>query len=544
MQREPLNTPPLVRRAAPFGRNGDAAEWNKYCGFLDMSVEEFMEVQRLCLREQLALLSGTPIAAALLPEGLEGELDEFRARVPLTTFEDYTELLDRDNPDLLGEQQLIWTQTTGAQASFKWVPYTTSSLERVLDNLMAAFLLASTNRRGEVRIRPGDRILFNTPERPYVSGLATFGMRDRFGFTGVLSPEQSEHMEFKERIRAGFREALNQRVDVLVSMTSVLAKMGDGFAHHSRASSFSLRGIRPRGLWRLAFARLKSLLLRRPVLPKDLWPMRAIIGWGVDSGIFREEIRRYWGRDPFEIYACTEGGLMAMQTWNRGGMVFSPYADLYEFIPSAEAARARSEPGYVPATVFLDGVVPGEVYELVLTNFNGMPLLRYRVGHEVDFIPATQMEEGIALPQFRFLGRADDRLDIAGFTRIDEQTVWRALEQAKVTGQEWVIAKEVVSGESAPSIHLYLEQPGADSEDIRARVHAALRDVDPFYRDLGDMLSIDPLRVSLLAQGTFDRFYDQRRRDGYGLDRRSPRKLNPEPEDIADLVALGRPADR
>jgi hypothetical protein len=300
--------------------------------------------------------------------------------------------------------------------------------------------------------------------------------------------------------------------------------------------------MRLRGMARLIIAKAKSLLLRRPVLPRDLWPVRALIGWGVDSAVFRDEVRQHWGRDPFEIYACTEGGLMAMQTWNQGGMVFSPYANLYEFIPAEEAARARRDPHFVPSTVFLDGVIPGEAYEMVLTNFNGMPLVRYQVGHEMEFLPPSEQEQKVRLPQFRFLGRADDRLDIAGFTRIDEQTVLRVLEAAKVQGQEWVMAKETTAGERFPRVHLYLEQPGAEEDELTRRVHEALREVDPFYRDLGDMLGIDPLRVSLLERGTFDRFYDQRQREGYGLDQRSPRKMNPAPEDLALLIALGRPS--
>ena len=139
----------------------------------------------------------------------------------------------------------MWAHTTGAQADFKWVPYTQRGLERTLDSLMSAFILASAERHGDVNVRPGDTVLYNTPERPYVSGFVTFGMRERFGFKGVLPPEVSEHMDFRDRIRLGFRQALGKQVDVIVSMTSVLNKVGQGFSDQSRSTGFNRSMLTP-----------------------------------------------------------------------------------------------------------------------------------------------------------------------------------------------------------------------------------------------------------------------------------------------------------
>ena len=285
-----------VRPVTGFGDAGLAAEWEKYCGHVDFTVREFLDVQARLLQEQIHLLADTPVGRKMFKGRVPKNVAEFRDFVPLTTYGDYVPFLGTQDDAALGGGHHIWAHTTGAQAGYKYVPYTVRGIERLLDGLMSAFILASADNRGEVNVRPGDTVLYNTPERPYVSGLATFGMPERFGFLPVLSPEISEHLDFKERIRAGFREALGKRVDVIISMTSVLNKVGQGFSDQSRSTGFNRSMLRPTAFVRVMRAMFKRKVLRQTVLPKDLWPTKAIIGWGIDTHFFREQVERYWGR--------------------------------------------------------------------------------------------------------------------------------------------------------------------------------------------------------------------------------------------------------
>ena len=380
-------------------------------------------------------------------------------------------------------------------------------------------------------------LFYNTPARPYVSGIVTFGMTERFGFNTVLSPDVSEKLEFKEKIRASFRAALGKQVDVIISMTSVLNKVGQEFATQSGSGGVSRSMLRPRALARLLRALIKRKLFRMQVLPKDLWPTKAILGWGIDTQFFRGQVERYWGRRPFEIYACTEGGLMASETWERRGMVFNPYADFFEFIPIEESIHSREDERFVPRTLLLDQVEPGKTYEVVLTNFYGMGFLRYRVGHFLRFLPAEEQSSTFAIPQFAFEGRSDDRIDLAGFTRLDAKTVWEALAQSGYAFHEWTIRKEFEG--SSPVLHLYLQLDDANvsTEEVATNLDNAIKAIDPFYGDLESMLDIHPLHVTLLTPGTFERFYDQRMAVGYELELRTPPKMNAIDEDIADLLS-------
>ena len=521
-----------------FGKAGLHAEWQKYCGFLDFTLPEFMEVQERLLQEQLDLIASSALGRKILKGRSPATLEEFRSFAPLTTYGDYVAYLGAKSSEGLAPGPYLWAHTTGAQADFKEVPYSPRGLERTLDNLMGAFILAAASDRGDINVRPGDTILYNTPERPYASGLVTFGMRERFGFKGVLEPEDSEHMDFRERIRLGFREALGRRVDIIVSMTSVLTKVGQGFQEQTGSTGFSRRLLRPRALLAVGKAIVKRAIMRRPIQPKDLWPVKAIIGWGIDSGFFSDQVERYWGRPPFEIYACTEGGVMGMQTWQHRGLVFSPYANLIEFIPAEESLRSREDNRFVPRTLLLSEVEPGKTYEVVITNFYGMAFLRYRVGHYVEFLPQDEQEPGCALPQFRFIGRADDRIDLAGFTRLDAKTMWEAVTKTSLREQEWAARKEFEG--DLPVLHLYTEGKGDSTErEVCKEVHDAIRSVDPFYADLEVMLGIEPLRVTLLPKGSWDRFYDARRDAGYDVTQRVPPRMNATDEDVALLIHVG-----
>ena len=70
--------------------------------------------------------------------------------------------------------------------------------------------------------------------------------------------------------------------------------------------------------------------------------------------------------------------------------------------------------------------------------------------------------------------------------------------------------------------------------------HLALRSEDDFYRDLEDMLGIRPLEVTLLPSGTWDRYFDNRLRQGLELHDLVPPRMNSSESDVSELVNLAR----
>ncbi|MDA1279822.1 MAG: GH3 auxin-responsive promoter family protein [Chloroflexi bacterium] len=514
--------------------------WERFTGFRNLSVDQFCEIQEQLLVEQIKTIGASKLGMRLLRMTKPGSAQEFRETIPLSTYADYTKYLDPSAREDLPAFEYMWAHTTGAQARYKYVPYTRRAYTRMLDNLMGAFLLSTAREPGDVRIGPGSSIMYNVPPRPYLSGFVAFGMERRFGLNGILEPAVAEHMEFKTKVRTNFEMAMERKVDLIISLTSVLVSAGEQFddALSRGKSQRKSPGSRARLSWRaklkLARAALKAGIRGRKPRAGDMWAAKGIIGWGVDTPIFRDRVQEHWGMAPHEIYACTEGGVMGVQSKNANGMVFNPYMNFMEFLPASEAAKLEMNPHYSAQTHLLNEVVPGELYEVVISSFYGMPFVRYRLGHQIRFLPQSGFEK---LPEFEFLGRADDRLDIAGFTRIDEKTMWQAVRDTGLPIGSWTARIEHRDGK--PILHVYAEANSAIIQaDAEEKLHRALRAEDDFYRDLEDMLGIRPLEITLLPAGTWDKYYDVRLQKGLELHYLVPPRMNSSEVDVSELVSL------
>ena len=507
-------------------------------GFFSLSIEQFMEIQQALLLSQLQRVARCPLGRRLIGKNIPSSVDEFRNLVPLTTYDDYLPDLEFGDEDILPEKPYVWVHTSDASAFFKRIPYTYTFYTKQLDILMAVFITACSIDRRRSSLAQGDRVLFNVAPRPYLSGVLASGASERFNLRPIVPPDLHDDMDFKEKVARGFELSLQSGVDILVAMTSVLVKMGNGSSKNSKKNGFLKYIWYPSVQYRLARAFLRSRLEKRNILPKDLWSAKALIGWGIDTNIYREHLYKYWGMYPFEFHACTEAGIMAMQSWNKKDMTFIPDSNFFEFIPEAEWLESKRDKYYQPRSVLLSEVKPGERYELVITSFYGMPFVRYRLGHLVKITALHDEEAQVYLPQMVFEARADDLIDIAGFTRISEKTVAQAIANAGLNYEEWTIRKEVNQGK--PTLRLYIELDGrCKPVEIAAIVHHELKNIDRFYSALDSMMDIYPLEVTLLPPGTFANYYDRKMEAGAELSQRKPPRINAPEDVISELLRLG-----
>ena len=134
-----------------------------------------------------------------------------------------------------------------------------------------------------------------------------------------------------------------------------------------------------------------------------------------------------------------------------------------------------------------------------------------------------------------FESRADDLIDIAGFTRVCEKSISQALANIGIEYEDWLARKEVWEG--TPVLHIYLElSPRSARVDLLAPIHHELTRVDPGYRDLTNMMGIYPLRVTVLDNGSFQRYAVSRRNSGFELAQQKPRRMNAPEDDILELL--------
>src|SRR5665811_1612640 len=87
--------------------------WKKYCGFLDISIEQFMAIQEALLLNQFTNLANCHLSQKIIGKKMPCSVEEFRNKVPLTTYDDYLPELNAGNEKALPEFPQYWAQTSG-----------------------------------------------------------------------------------------------------------------------------------------------------------------------------------------------------------------------------------------------------------------------------------------------------------------------------------------------------------------------------------------------------------------------------------------------
>jgi hypothetical protein len=518
----------------------DEELWQMCCGFLNLSLEQFMTIQKRLLLEQLELLSHCALGKKLMNGARPRTVEEFREQMPLTSYSDYCPELLQKREDVLPAKPALWVRTSGKSGEYscKWSPITVAFSSEMSKIMYGIGILASCKGNGIPPIPERPKIVYAVAPRPYTSGAMASMIEEQTPVDYMPSPGQAENLEFEERIKLGFKQALSQGLDYFFGLSLVLVAVGNQFKQLSSKVNILPLLSQPKVLFRLAKGLVRSKLARRPMLPKDLWSVKGIISGGLDSAVYKERIKELWGRYPLDIYASTEGGVIATQTWDYDGMTFIPNLNFLEFIPEDEHLRWRLDPSYKPKTVLLDEVKAGANYEVVITNFHGGALARYRPGDMVRITSLRNEKLGIDIPQMAFERRADDLLDF-GITRLTERVIWQAIENTSIPYEDWVARKEVTD---SMRLHLYIELKDgvANEAEVRAAVEEQLKHLDSSFvatqSDVGSYLSFG-VDVTLLPKGAFSSYISWRRAEGSELAHLKPPHVNPSDKVLSLLLA-------
>jgi phenylacetate-coenzyme A ligase PaaK-like adenylate-forming protein len=187
-------------------------------------------------------------------------------------------------------------------------------------------------------------------------------------------------------------------------------------------------------------------------------------------------------------------------------------------------------------------VKAGENYELVITNFHGGAMVRYRVGDMIKITALRNEKLNIDIPQMAFERRADDLIDL-GFMRLTERVIWQAIENTKIPYRGWTAHKEI--GET-PKLRLYLELDDnyiATKKDVATAVYEQIKRLDDglyIYKDLASLerlIGFKPIEVTLLPTGVFANYKGQRQAEGANLVHLKPPHINPSDKVLSLLGA-------
>jgi len=513
--------------------------WQKHCGYLKLSRKEFREIQERLMLEQLKLLRASTVGIKMMGGNVPSNVTEFRQIVPLTKYSDYSDFLITKNEEGLPIQPYIWVRTSARNSSQpKWVPYTKAMYDHLSDPVIGAMLMSSCSQPGVVKLERNDKFLMATAPPPYASGYISRSTRDNLEVVFLPDLDEGEKMTYGERVATGFRLALREGLDYFMGISIVLARMGEQFEQQNATTKPSKELWNPIILWRLIKALAISKFRNRPILPKDIWKLKGIMSGGTDTEIYKDKIEYYWGKKPLEGFACTEAGNLAMQSWNYKGMTFFPDSVFLEFIPLEEHNRHKNDPTYQIKTVLYDELEVG-VYELVFSSFYGGVFIRYRIGDFFEVLSIGDNEIGTELPQLKFYSRADDIIDIGNFVRLTERDIWKTIEATKINYQDWVARKETIDG--AVKLHIYIELKqnlDNDVDNIRSAINKQFSKLFNDFKDLEEMLLVDPLAVTILPMGSFDAYMNMKIALGADIAHLKPPHMQPSNEVLEDLITV------
>lgn len=513
--------------------------WEEYCGFLNLSTEEFMNIQERLLMEQIELWSSSGLGQSILKGKNPTTIEEFREMVPLTTYEDYSNILLAKQTSALPADPVLWVQTTweGGVHPIKTAPYTKAMLDTFKHNVISCLILSTSRQKGEFDIRVTDHMLYALAPLPFVTGLLPLVLKDEIDIEFFPPVKEAVNMSFKDRNKAGFKMGMKKGLEYFFGLGSVLYYVSQSVSStHSGSKSLKekLSGTSPKMLMRYFLAKKKCKKENREILPKDLFHLKGFMCAGTDNRCYKADLEKMWGIAPMEIFAGTEPTCIGCETWSREGVYFFPNACFYEFIPEEEINRSMSIPGYQPRTILWDEVVAGGIYEIVLTVLKGGAFARYRVGDVFRCIGVGSEAENNSIPRFQYVDRVPQIIDIAGFTRITEKSIQQAILLSRLPIESWTAKKEF-SDNYRPYMHLYVELQRSNLINsaisiriLQDQLGIYFRYLDQDYEDLKKILGIDPLKITLLKCGTFE-LYERR----FG---KKIRPMNPEGCEINDLL--------
>ena len=215
----------------------------------------------------------------------------------------------------------------------------------------------------------------------------------------------------------------------------------------------------------------------------------------------------------------------------------------FEFIPYNELTESEGKHGDNISTVLLNELEEGKLYEVVITQFYGMPLLRYRINDVIKVVALKDEETGTELPQIEFQRRAGEIINLAGLTQLDEKTIWRAIANTGIKYVDWSACKEYSRNQTYLRIYIELKEK-MELEELEKVIDEQLRIVDIDYRDLNSYLNLQPVKVTILAPGTFQAYIDEKVKEGADIAHLKPNRINAPESIIQKLLELSKVAQR
>lgn len=462
------------------------------------------------------------------------DTDDYRGKVPLTNYSDYTGYIDEIAAGaeniLTSDRVRYFGLSSGTTGTQKRIPITARFMSIANRNMM--FLQQGALADNLPAVRKGGRGLLlinmlqsrNSPrEIPTGAGTAG-GMKAmqkmlRYFWTSppeiLVIPDQQTvnylHLLFalRERNLAYITSPFSSSI---VHLFGVLEQkwpeITEDIARGRISPGLSLepeqRDLLEKQLKADPFrARELEAELRQGLqdIAPRVWPRMTYICCvvGGSFGIYLDRLRYYIGNLPVfsGMYGATEALVGIAPRLNDVNYIVTPRSAFYEFIPLAESF------GPAPATYDLDQLKVGDMYEVVITNHAGF--YRYRLEDVVKVVDYYNQS-----PVLEFMYRKGQLLNAAA-EKTSEQAVQQALVlTARDMGLVLTDYTAALDFEgTAGNYRFYIEIDGsavAPEQALKMRdiLEHNLGDANPRYLAGLKVKQIAPLEIRLVKSGAFE----------------------------------------
>ena len=214
--------------------------------------------------------------------------------VPLTTYEDYADVLLLKKEEMLPDQPIIWIQTTweGGKHPIKVAPYTKGMLQTYKNNVLACMILSTSTQKGQFDIEEADTFLYALAPLPYTTGLIPLALTDEINVEFLPPVKDAVKLSFSERNKKGFKMGLRRGIDFFFGLGSVAyyvslsaAKMSEGDKTGGKLKK--MFSMSPSMLLRYIKAKNVCRKEKRQLKPKDLFHLKGFVCAGTDNRCYK-----------------------------------------------------------------------------------------------------------------------------------------------------------------------------------------------------------------------------------------------------------------
>ena len=478
-----------------------------------------IDVQNELLGNLLSVATSTEYGKKYEFKSLTSNIEEFRRRVPIVTYEDLYPYIERS---LKGEQNILW------HSDIKWFAKSSGTT-----NAKSKFIPVSSEALEDCHYKGGKDMLSiymnNYPDSKMFTGKGlTIG-----GSHEINQMDKNSNSYFGD-VSAVIMKNLPIWAKMAPTPSLDIALMKDWEEKLQLMSEItaqenvtSISGV---PTWTIVLIeKILELTGKHNIL--EVWPnLEVFVHGAVAFGPYEQVFKKLIPSDDMrymETYNASEGFFgIQDQTDSKDLLLMLDYGVYYEFIPYSEQDSDN------PRVLTLEEVEVGKNYAMVITTNAG--LWRYKIGDTVKFTSLDPFRIRISGRTKHFINAFGEELIIENA----EYAISVACQQTDATIENFTAAP-VYFDEGKRGGHEWVvefKKSPDDKEKFEQVLDQALKEVNSDYeaKRYGDIALLPPT-VHFAAEGTFHQW--MKKRDKLGGQNKVPRLANSR-EFLDDILGL------